>query len=266
VTLDNAIKLVFALPEKMVRQIRDAFIEVLKRYLAGDQSLIGEINTNAKSTSPIHKMARDALGRDGEEHDAGREIKDEESFQKKQRLIDTAREHHVSFQLKNVESFTSLLNSIDPKWTEDSSLRDHAKGWLKKIAIEQSSSNPEDVPQISKKSRVEIVEEPMEASPVPEKEASPIPGDLPAAEEREEVVVDAMRKFFAKEFEECGQESLLYSDIFDAFSESFCIASGRDEEIFSQQCQPLLTSQFPFVWQCISDNQRAFINVRRKHP
>ncbi len=159
----------------------------------------------------------------------------------------------------------------------------------------------------------------MEALPVPEKEASPIPGDLPAAEEaspalpeqlpptsyvaallpknrqkrkanlpasslasvpafnfgngppasrkvREEVVVDAMRKFFAKEFEECAQESLLYSDIFHAFSESFCIASGRDEEIFSQQCQPLLTSQFPFVWQCISDNQRAFINVRRKHP
>ena len=152
---------------------------------------------------------------------------------------------------------TSTLSAYSSStyWTVDTELRDKTVERLKGIVFGPVSSNPEDAPQISKKPRVEIVEEPKEASPIPE--------DLPAAD-REDVVVDAMRKFFAKEFEECARESLSYEDIFHAFSESFCIASGRDEEIFSQQCQPLLNSQFPFVLQGFSDKQRNFFNVRRK--
>jgi hypothetical protein len=210
---------------------------------------------------------------------------------------------------------TSTLSAYSSStyWTVDTELRDKTVERLK------------DAPQISKKPRVEIVEEPKEASPipedlpaaeeaspdfaeafpVPEKEASPIPGDLPAAEEaspalpeqlpknrqkrkanlpasslaslpafnfgngppswmvREKVVVDAMKKFFAEELEECAREILFYSDIFHAFSESFCIASGRDTEIFSQKCRLLLTSQFPFCFE-MHNNQRGFVNVRRK--
>jgi hypothetical protein len=313
----------------MAKSLRTKFTDILKRYFAGDKSLIREIEANAESTSPIPKLARAALG--GEEHVAGRGINDDESFVKKRRYVDleSDRIKNMKSEFELVDSITSKIKSINPDWTDDTGLRDKTVEKLKSIMFGPASSNPEDVPQISKKPRVEIVEEPMEASPVPEKEASPIPEDLPAAEEaspdfaealpvpekeaspipgdlpaaeeaslpknrqkrmanlpasslasvpafnfgngppasrkvREEVVVDAMLKFFAKEFEECARECLLYTDIYHAFTESFCIASGRDEEIFSQQCQPLLTSQFPFVLQCISDNQRTFANVRRK--
>jgi hypothetical protein len=115
---------------------------------------------------------------------------DEESFAKKRRNvdIDTAQAHYVSVQLKNVESFTSLLKSIDPGWTDDTGLRDKTVEKLKSIMFGPTSSNPEDVPRISKKPRVEIVEElpvlPQEALPAPvlPREASPIPEASPASE------------------------------------------------------------------------------------
>jgi len=115
---------------------------------------------------------------------------DEESFAKKRRNvdIDTAQAHYVSVQLKNVESFTSLLKSIDPGWTDDTGLRDKTVEKLKSIMFGPASSNPEDVPRISKKPRVEIVGElpvlPQEALPAPvlPREASPIPEASPASE------------------------------------------------------------------------------------
>jgi len=280
-----------------------------------------------------------------------------------------ARLFDVGVQLEYVKSFTSVIGSINPNWTSDPRFVLPAMGWLEKIAIqgERGVCGPDDMQQISKKHRVEIVKEPMEALPaaekeaspipedlpaaeeaspasdlpkvspipevlpasdfaealpVPEKEASPIPGDLPAVEEasvlpeeaspalpeqpphtsyvaallpknrqkrkanlpasslaslpafnfgngppswmvREKVVVDAMKKFFAEELEECAREILFFSDIFHAFSESFSIASGRDTEIFSQKCRLLLTSQFPFCFE-MHNNQRGFVNVRRK--
>jgi hypothetical protein len=67
VTFENAIELLMALPGEGAKEYRSKFAEVIKRYLAGDKTLVEEINANAESNAPIHKMARDACASDAAE-------------------------------------------------------------------------------------------------------------------------------------------------------------------------------------------------------
>jgi len=60
VSFDHAIELIMALPGEGAKEYRAKFVDVIKRYLAGDKSLIEEIKANAQSNSPINQMARDA--------------------------------------------------------------------------------------------------------------------------------------------------------------------------------------------------------------
>jgi hypothetical protein len=41
---------------------RAQLADIIRRYLAGDHSLVQEIQGNAKSASPIAQMARESLG------------------------------------------------------------------------------------------------------------------------------------------------------------------------------------------------------------
>jgi hypothetical protein len=72
-TFQHAIELVMVLPGKMAKETRTKFADVITRYMAGDQSLVGEIEANAESTSPIAQMARDAVVEDSRKRKANRE-------------------------------------------------------------------------------------------------------------------------------------------------------------------------------------------------
>jgi hypothetical protein len=61
VSLRNAMQLVMVLPGKMAKETRAQFAGVIERYIAGDMSLLVEIEANASSTSPIAQMARRSL-------------------------------------------------------------------------------------------------------------------------------------------------------------------------------------------------------------
>jgi len=61
IMLPGALKLVMWLPGKIAKEYRTKVCEILTRYLAGDASLIAEINANAVSTAPINEMARASL-------------------------------------------------------------------------------------------------------------------------------------------------------------------------------------------------------------
>lgn len=61
VSFENAIELVMVLPGKVAKETRCKFRDIIKRYLAGDKSLLVEIEANASSTSPIAQMARESL-------------------------------------------------------------------------------------------------------------------------------------------------------------------------------------------------------------
>lgn len=63
VSLQHAIELVMVLPGKVAKETRVQFAEIIKRYIAGDQTLIVEINDNANSTSSIAQLAQVSMDR-----------------------------------------------------------------------------------------------------------------------------------------------------------------------------------------------------------
>ena len=67
VNFRDAIQLVMVLPGKIAKETRAQFAEIIKRYMAGDQTLITEIKANASSTSPIAQLARASI----DQSDAG---------------------------------------------------------------------------------------------------------------------------------------------------------------------------------------------------
>jgi hypothetical protein len=61
ISFHDAIELAMVLPGKIARETRTKFASIIQRYLAGDQSLISEIQDNAVSTLPIAQLARESL-------------------------------------------------------------------------------------------------------------------------------------------------------------------------------------------------------------
>lgn len=49
------------LPGKVAKQTRTQFVGIIQRYMAGDMSLVLEVEANAQSTGPIQQMARASL-------------------------------------------------------------------------------------------------------------------------------------------------------------------------------------------------------------
>jgi hypothetical protein len=72
-TFPHAIELVMVLPGKLAKETRTKFANIITRYIAGDTSLVGEIEANAESSSPIAQMARAAVAEDARKRKAGRE-------------------------------------------------------------------------------------------------------------------------------------------------------------------------------------------------
>ena len=67
ITLPGAIKLIMWLPGNMAKEFRSKACDILTRYLAGDGSLVAEVEANAGSNEPLNIMARQSLKRAGDE-------------------------------------------------------------------------------------------------------------------------------------------------------------------------------------------------------
>ena len=61
VSFQDAIELVMVLPGQKAKETRVQFADIIKRYIAGDRTLITEINANASETSPIAQLARASM-------------------------------------------------------------------------------------------------------------------------------------------------------------------------------------------------------------
>ena len=93
----DAIELVMVLPGKVAKETRVRFADIIRRYLAGDSSLISEIQANAASDAPIAQLARASLDpeeitsrkRQLEREDALFEL---ELAERRQRLLQSAAE------------------------------------------------------------------------------------------------------------------------------------------------------------------------------
>jgi hypothetical protein len=66
VSFQDAIELIFVIPGKNAKKTRSRFSNIIHRYIAGDQTLITEINENASLSLPVAQLARGMKRRYGE--------------------------------------------------------------------------------------------------------------------------------------------------------------------------------------------------------
>ena len=109
------------------KDFRVKFSDIIKRYLAGDQSLIVEIDANAKSQNILNQLARQAMAEEtqsksAESNTSDTEMELEESSSKRARLV-------MADHIKTVDSFNErmiLANGL---------LRDHLPLFGKLVEI-----------------------------------------------------------------------------------------------------------------------------------
>jgi len=128
VSFQDAIELIMVLPGKVARETRKEFASIIHRYLAGDKSLIKEIEANAESSSPIAQLARATLP-DPEDPEARRKRIKREDLE----LVKLERESQ-ELHIKNVQAFMGLMNTIRPDWMQtDARFRLQTEDMIKNI-------------------------------------------------------------------------------------------------------------------------------------
>lgn len=116
------------LPGRVAKETRTQFADIIKRYLAGDHSLITEIQANAQSSSPIARMARESMNI----------VSDEELTRKRRREELEIERIHIENQKQSQASITDFINTmqlLDPNWKNDTRLVIQTKDRLKNIVL-----------------------------------------------------------------------------------------------------------------------------------
>jgi hypothetical protein len=96
------------LPGKMARETRTKFADLIKRYLAGDSTLVSELAENAGSTHPIHGLARQSLAQGAVQDDETRKrrrIMEELNIQKQTIEVEASR---AQSKLMLMQTYQSL--------------------------------------------------------------------------------------------------------------------------------------------------------------
>ena len=121
------------LPGHIAKETRAQFADIIRRYLAGDNSLIQEIQTNAKSTSPIAQMARESLGIITDEDLKLKRLREEIE-------LENLQAQSVNRKQKNVTDFMEAMEKLDPNWKQDTRLVIQTKDRLKNIVLGPQAS------------------------------------------------------------------------------------------------------------------------------
>jgi len=133
-TLRQLQRLLLKLENKVASDFRLIVEGVFTRYMAGDRSMLEEIQANAVSTAPIHQAYRQALAQEPVVDSVGakRQLDREQALleleiqERKQALEEKKARMPVELQQKsmqNVQMFAGLMTSLNPDWTSDARLR-----------------------------------------------------------------------------------------------------------------------------------------------
>jgi hypothetical protein len=142
VSFENALELIMVLPGKVAKGTRKAFASIIRRYLAGDKSLVKEIEANAESSSPIAKLARATLP-DPEDSEARRKrIKREElELVKLEHEIQHSEQDIREKSIRNMQAFMGLMNTIRPDWMQaNAGFRQQTENLIKNIYFPTSAN------------------------------------------------------------------------------------------------------------------------------
>jgi len=133
-TIQGLQRLLVILGGKHAGEFRTIVLGVFTRYMAGDRSMIEEIQANAVSTAPIHQAYRQALAQEPVVDGAGakRQMEREDMLfeleiqERKLALEERKSRMGVELQEKNlqvVQTFSGLMTSLNPDWKNDARLR-----------------------------------------------------------------------------------------------------------------------------------------------
>jgi hypothetical protein len=137
VSFENAIELIMVLPGKVAKETRAKFASIIRRYLAGDHSLIVEIKANAESDSPIAKLARGEapITEDPDSRRKRLKREDLELIRMEEEIIEK-RASTKRLQIQNVQSFMDLMTDIRPDWKQtDARFRLQTEDIIKNIMV-----------------------------------------------------------------------------------------------------------------------------------
>jgi len=130
ITFVGALKLIMFLPGEKAKSHRSAMADILRRYYAGDASLIEEIACNAESDLPVSQLARASLVQE-------QAVLEDVVERKRKRDREDAELH--ALKLKTVDTFTTLMERINPNWRDDARLRLQTEDWAKNVAFQQNA-------------------------------------------------------------------------------------------------------------------------------
>jgi hypothetical protein len=102
VTFQDALELIMVLPGKIAKESRVQFADIIKRYLAGDESLVQEIRANAESDSVISKLARESLDADNTERLAHKRKLEQLEIE----------ERMIALEMKKTETQSKLIDMM----------------------------------------------------------------------------------------------------------------------------------------------------------
>jgi hypothetical protein len=109
ITYDGILELIMILPGINASVIRSEFASILKRYFAGDPTLVSEVIENNQSNAPINALARET-GRE-----VGLEIEEFEEQRKRRRLDFLKQQAEVAEQhLRVMQMFQQNVASLSP--------------------------------------------------------------------------------------------------------------------------------------------------------
>ena len=109
-SFNYALELIMVLPGKMAKEMRVKFADIIKRYLAGDASLVKEVQANAASSHPIAQMARESLAADVSPED--------KALENRKRKLDMDR---IELQIHHER--LQLIKSLSPNGVVDDQVR-----------------------------------------------------------------------------------------------------------------------------------------------
>lgn len=134
------------LPGRVAKETRTQFADIIRRYLAGDHSLISEIRDNAESASPVAQMARESLGIETDQDRSLKRRREELELEKLE--LDILNSKLVT-QQNSVNEFIHAMELLDPNWKRDTRLVTQTKDHLKNIVLGRpaiTNGQPEPLP------------------------------------------------------------------------------------------------------------------------
>ena len=117
VSLNDAIQLIMILPGKFANQNRCKFASILKRYFAGDSSVVKQLKENAESSNPINVLVRHSIA---QEHRAVVED-DDKVLRKRRKVLDylEIQERMEDIEIKQLKIHLQHIQSLIPKQFSD---------------------------------------------------------------------------------------------------------------------------------------------------